>query len=434
MTTQLDKPNAYDIPSSPGVEVDRYFGCWIDNNQPGQQIFPVTPPAGDWDGQHGWQGATLISMYNVISHFPHQCLIAEIRFDDTPIPPGASSGTSDKLAQRNIAWIDGPSGTPSAARRMAHPVQLRPTPQASFNPDEVMILWDGTPPGSQAELYLPAFDATDILSLADRRYGRHQLGLVDAHTVGFPSGGATFIPLPQAQALAAGLLTVNLPQGAQSGASYSIAVRQLTDAAAALPPPPPQIQIPAASGAGLVAAPAVQRWRKVLGAFQFNVVIKPVEQLLLPEERLLAVLRWILLLMPPQKRWYPVLLRYLDVVVGRVGGFGGDPGTIKPSPIGDVPGLHLVPHPPRGEEECEIDGKIEAIVYDHFGDFEGFILETESGAHHRFYSRETPMLALVRRAWIERIRVTVCYAPRREHLPRRLLLRGGGPRFRTDTD
>jgi hypothetical protein len=297
-----------------------------------------------------------------------------------------------------------------------------------------MILWDGTPPGSQAELYLPAFSATDILSLADRRYGRHQLGLVDAHTLGFPSGGATFIPLPQAQALAAGLLTVNLPQGAQSGASYSIAVRQLTDAAAALPPPPPQIQIPAASGAGLVAAPAVQRWRKVLGAFQFNVVIKPVEQLLLPEERLLALLRWILLLMPPQKRWYPVLLRYLDVVVGRVGGFGGDPGTIKPSPIGDVPGLHLVPHPPRGEEECEIDGKIEAIVYDHFGDFEGFILETESGAHHRFYSRETPMLALVRRAWIERIRVTVCYAPRREHLPRRLLLRGGGPRFRTDTE
>jgi hypothetical protein len=34
--------------------------------------------------------------------------VAEIRFDDTPIPNGAASSTSDKLAQRNIAWLDGP--------------------------------------------------------------------------------------------------------------------------------------------------------------------------------------------------------------------------------------------------------------------------------------------------------------------------------------
>jgi hypothetical protein len=40
---------------------------------------------------------------------PHQCLIAEIRFDDTPIPNGAIMSSSDKLAQRNIAWIDGPA-------------------------------------------------------------------------------------------------------------------------------------------------------------------------------------------------------------------------------------------------------------------------------------------------------------------------------------
>ena len=31
--------------------------------------------------------------------------LAEIRFDDTPIPTGADTSTTDKLAQRNIAWL-----------------------------------------------------------------------------------------------------------------------------------------------------------------------------------------------------------------------------------------------------------------------------------------------------------------------------------------
>ena len=45
----------------------------------------------------------------------------------------------------------------------------------------------------------------------------------------------------------------------------------------------------------------------------------------------------------------------------------------------------------------EVTGKVEGIVYDHFGDFVGFVLEGECAHEHRFESREKPMLELLRR-------------------------------------
>ncbi len=70
---------------------------------------------------------TLVSLNEAITRAPHQCLIAEIRFDDTPIPFGANSATSDKIAQRNIAWIDGPNPGVIESRRMPHPFEIRPS-------------------------------------------------------------------------------------------------------------------------------------------------------------------------------------------------------------------------------------------------------------------------------------------------------------------
>ncbi len=120
MAQQLDTPNAHDLTGT-GTEKDYYFGCWIDNNQSTINNQPVgimptafptgnPPPAGQeaqaFDGP--WPApAQLESMSGAFTAFPHQCVIAEIRYDDTPIPPGATTSTSDKLAQRNIAWIDG---------------------------------------------------------------------------------------------------------------------------------------------------------------------------------------------------------------------------------------------------------------------------------------------------------------------------------------
>jgi hypothetical protein len=54
----------------------------------------------------------------------------------------------------------------------------------------------------------------------------------------------------------------------------------------------------------------------------------------------------------------------------------------------------------------EHTGKISGLVYDRFGDFEGFVLQTEHGSH-RFHSREKDIELLVQKAWRERLRLRV---------------------------
>ena len=438
MQDQDDAANAFDISTTGGGEVYRYFACWVDINQPQQVFLPASPPSatsgesvdGPWTSEWQHPATELQSIQTAITAAPHQCLVAEIRFDDTPVAAGATTGTSDKLAQRNIAWIDGPNPGAVASRLMPHPIQVRPTPADAENPDELMILWGNTPKASEAQLYLPALDATNIIHLADLRYATHRLRRVDAHTISCPAEDATLIPLPAGTALAAGLLSVALPAGIRKGEQYAIDVRQLTDATATLrqPPPPPQIQIAGAprASAATVAPPATEiTWRRVLGGCRFAIAISTKEELLLPEERLLAVLRWIAQKMPHGKRWYPVLLRYIGDIAGRVQGFGGDPTKILPSPTGQVPGWPL-PHPApgggHGGDTYEVTGKIEGIVYDHFGDFEGFILETESGHHHRFASREEPMQRVANAALNRRARVTVMSERHRPHEALRIVL------------
>jgi hypothetical protein len=102
MNTQHDKPNAPSITTAANAEVDTYFGCWLDVNQTSTFLIP-TPPSlpGQWDGP--WTGTE--SLNGAIAVAPHQCLVAEIRFDDAPIPDGVNTADSDKLAQRNIAWL-----------------------------------------------------------------------------------------------------------------------------------------------------------------------------------------------------------------------------------------------------------------------------------------------------------------------------------------
>lgn len=337
MDTQNDPPNVQTINVDPNVEVDTFFGCWLDVNQPQQNFLPLTPPAGNFDGP--WNGITLKSLNQVITRAPHQCLIAEIRYDDAPIPPGASPATSDKLAQRNIGWIDGPNPGDVESRRMPHPFEVAASPADATTPDELMILWGNTPAGSRAELYLPAVSGAQVLQLADSMYMTHQLTLKDQNTIQCPAGGATFVPVPAGTARNAGLLTVELPDGIQKGDRYDISVRQVTEDGYE---PPPIITR---------AAPPVRKgdlftWRRVNGAFQIAIVISTRQQLLLREERLLAWLRWIMQTMPTTSRWYPVWQRYVDLIGGRVRGFGGDPDHILPSPDGpSVP-------PAKGECAC----------------------------------------------------------------------------------
>jgi hypothetical protein len=102
MNTQTDPPNARTIVTEAGKETEVYFGCWLDVNVTKRFLTPVPPfSPSQWDGP--WPGTE--SLNGVVAAAPHQCLVAEIRFDDTPIPDGATAATSDKLARRNIAWL-----------------------------------------------------------------------------------------------------------------------------------------------------------------------------------------------------------------------------------------------------------------------------------------------------------------------------------------
>ena len=164
----------------------------------------------------------------------------------------------------------------------------------------------------------------------------HQVTQVDAHTISCPVGGATIIPIPQGTARNAGLLSVELPPGVRRGERFDIVVRQVTVAQATSRPSPPPIGI--AAEASVERPPMTFAWKKAIGAFQIAIVISTKEKLLLSEERLLSWLLWIQKSIHVNNRWYPVLKRYIALIEGRVRGFGGDPGKILPSPIGDVPG------------------------------------------------------------------------------------------------
>jgi len=441
LTTQpADTPNVQTISPVTGQEIDTYFGVWLDMNQP-TLLFPQFAPPGDFDNKNGSFNTTGFGIQSINAAFNralHQCLIAEVAFDEVVIPPTDDSTNSDKLAQRNLAYIDGPNPGAISSRRMPHPFQIQSSSQTARHVDELMISWGNTPAGSTASLYLPGVSSADILSIASELYADNPLTAQDQYTIEVPVGPVTFVPIPKGTGLLAGLLTVDLPPGVKRGDLYSLVVRQVTDASA--------VGLRGVTGRNADNAAAKQTtsayiaWRRVSGAFQINIQISTKEQLLLPEERHLALFRWIGENILPYNRWYPVMQRYIEQLAGRVQGFGGDPGSIPPSQTGSVPGHpvgtghgsgHGSGHGPghthgsgKDEHQHEVTGKITGIVYDHFGDFVGFILETDHAHEWHFRSRELRIMELVRVAFADRTRVSVIREHGHSDTPLSIVLRG----------
>ena len=87
---------------------------------------------------------------------------------------------------------------------------------------------------------------------------------------------------------------------------------------------------------------------------------------------------------------------------------GGDPGKIPPSPSGYQPPPstgHGGPGHPR--EHC-YTGKVAELLYDCFGDFEGFELEGCCCERHCFRVCGPDLEKLIYRAWVERFTIKVC--------------------------
>jgi Pro-kumamolisin, activation domain len=404
--------NVRDLQKTGGPVHDTFYGCWLDINQ-SAPVLPAMVPAGNQNGP--WptgSGVTVEPLRQAFIVNEHQCIMAEIAFDPDPIATGTQPFNSDKFAQRNISWSYVANPGVAASRQALEPFEVRPTPAATAAgewPDELMIDWNNVPVGQPAEIYLPAVDVAAVLTTAGQLYGLPRLTQVDAHTIGCTTGGVSYIPLPKGSGNGAnfvGLLSVNLPYGIRKGQLYTVLVRQLTNATgigAPPPPPPPPVPQILFAEAAVGAQGRLLKWRKVLGTFQVNIPVSTKELLLPREEQRLSIFRWIAEAMPPQRRWYPVFQRYLKGIAGRVQGFGGDPLKVLPSPTGS--GKPASP-PHREEHHEEFTGKIAALLFDHFGDFEGFVLETKE-REIKFFSREKAMEELADRVWRDRLRITV---------------------------
>ena len=96
-----------------------------------------------------------------------------------------------------------------------------------------------------------------------------------------------------------------------------------------------------------------------------------------------------------------MLRRYVEYISNRVAGLGGDPGAIPPSPVGAPVDL---------SEPCadlaRSGGKIVEVIFDCFGDFEGFVLD-DCCRRHTFRSREREIGELAIRLCRERLSLSV---------------------------
>jgi hypothetical protein len=419
MTTQPeDAPYNVKAPLAPpsgGGTTYAYFGAWLDTNLTTAQ-FPLQPPAANPDGESGsFNGLTLGTITQLYRGL-HQCLVAEIVDDEAPILDGANPSDSDKLAQRNIAFVPVANPGVVSSRLVTHTFEIkRPTAALSpqGRPDELMIDWGNVPDGSVASIYLPAVAAAEVLALAAEMYTVHNLTATDANTLRSPTGGITYIPVPPGSAATdyVGLFSIELPLGITKGQQFNVVVRQITDATATVRAPPPPPQAPQIA----VGPHSKLTWRRVLGSFQISALVSTKGELLAPAERELSLMKWVSETISPTDRWRPVFQRYIGQLSGRVAGLGGNPGTIPPTGTGVWPGGPG--HPGQGGGPGHVggaggphgglEGKIAGLLYDGFGDFEGFVLETYTGEERTIQSREQAVEELAKRAWTERTRVRV---------------------------
>ena len=426
MTTQTDSPNVQAVisPSALGGEVDSFFGAWLDINQPDDLRFPDVLVGGPNLPDGPFVNTTQLVSIQQLVRSEHQCLLAEISFDPDPIPANADPSTSDKLAQRNLAFVDVPNPGKIASRRAPQLFEIRPSPSVllpGIKADELMIDWGNIPAGSTAQIYLPGVAAAEVLDLASQLYSTHRLSTFDAHTITCPAGGLGFIPIPQgAASYFTGLLTIDLPEGITKGEVYSVVVKQVTGALGYNYRSKGYNNIDEVGNDNDRYATTIA-WRRVLGVFKLTITVSTRQALLETEESRLSIMRWIGKSISRSDRWYAVFHRYLEQLAGRVQFMGGDPAIIAANSSG-IWRTPVLPDENGDDEKHSFTGKVSGVLYDQFGDFEGFLLHTGE-EERRFEAWEQEIGNLVREAWAARMIITVITCRHHEHRPERIILR-----------
>jgi hypothetical protein len=371
---QPDNTNQKTIQGQGMQEVHTYFGCWLDFNQ--------TPPRYQEDG--------VMKSIQEIIRGNHQCLVAEIDYAVDPIPPNATPGSNENLAQRNLVIEEAPNPASVATRTITHTLEIAPSKTSAQQPssaafpvqdenrapyvtDELIFIWQDLPSDTQVTLYLPDVDVNHVLTLASQRQGPPVLGRVDEHTLRLLVGNITYVPVPSGRLNhIPALCTFQLPPDLVRGTVYHVIVQQMEG-----------------------------HTRRIIGSVQITIPITTTEEILPEEIRKLAVFRHIALKLATTNKWYPIFERYLGYIADRVRALGGNPDTILPSPTGNPYGDEQ----PTGKRN-QFTGKVSSILYDCYGDFAGFVIDTCDG-RQVFPSCERAVEEIIRRACNERAKVTV---------------------------
>ena len=294
---------------------------------------------------------------------------------------------------------------------MPQTFDVRPSPALATTPgdlleypDELMIDWGDTPAGSTASIYWPQVAATDVLALAKRIIPR----------TSFPPPMQIPYSARSRKADLLAFLFHRLRHKLRRSVYGRSASRNTQRAglhhrcphdrhAAALSP----VRLAASGTRAQTVVPASEKklmnnWRYVVGSFAVRIPVTTARVMLPLEENALAIMKWRLLQTSPSNRWYPVLQRFVSYIAGRVDGLGGNSGLIQPSPWGLPPSKAK----PSSAVIEEFTGKVREVIFDRFGDFEGFVLETFSRDHH-FIAHEKNIGELVLRACKERLALSV---------------------------
>lgn len=384
-----DSPNKQTLAATGGGESDTYFGVWLDINQ-GIGRFPLAP--GSSVGPY--PAASVLSIKDLING-KHQCLVAEIHFDNDPIPPGVTPANSDNLSQRNLAieGSDNPGGPD--AHTVALTFEIDPTwsVREAIRKREDEPLHIARMAGNKAE----EVDEAEAERVAQIKHAR--LAAIDeqaaetqqrarvAERVGriWETPMVAFRPPMHAHAAEPVLNWIEPDElmidwgGLPSGSSAQLYIPDLSasdtfellarrranrgvsvideDTLAIPVGGMSHIPIPALSPRPLAALltvtlpDSVRKGQaftvtahqvsvsqgRIVGSFELRIPVAGAEPLLDAENRWFAVLSDTLSKRPADHRWTPVLERLLGVVRGRVRGFGGNPDEIPPSPEGHDP-------------------------------------------------------------------------------------------------
>jgi hypothetical protein len=417
--------NNRDIEIEQGDRQWAYFGCFLNLYDPsfevnGEQVQKLLP--GD-----------------------HHCLVAQIAYAGAPIENvngvTMSPENSDKLAQRNLQVSTSDNPGDEATHRVPQTFDVQPSAAmargAADVPDELMIDWGDTPPGTTASIYWPEMRAKEVLALSARMYGVQVLSAADAHTIQCTvTPELTYVPIPtRAESGLVGLLTLDLPADVVRGQEFDVVVRRVATRELRLAAPvrgeregpepktaapPSRSFVPQSEGRRLLE-------RYVAGSFQVKIPVSTKHAMLPAEEDRLAIFKARLDGLSSSDRWHAVLARYVELLAARVDGLGGDSERIRPSlsgygpPSGD---FDRDPSSRHGEDPEGLDlctGRIGEVLFDCFGSFEGFVL-CDCDGDRSVVSREAAVGELALRACRERLAVSVLL--RGERLERLRVLAG----------